>query len=153
MPSITPVSRLASSATPRWGVSALLKRGDQIAIEYGRLVIELSDGSFLSESMLAEHGPQIIDEIVVNLDLYAFQYASFSTGEYRDGKSPGVTLQFSRLKTADPLYSVFNANLKYINGPKKGTSLRGKQFRVGKQSAFFKFWALTGLDQPRRLSL
>jgi hypothetical protein len=79
-----------------------------------------------------------------------FFYTGFSRGAYGAHKAGGVTLQFVG-HYGSSAYVIFNADIQYKRGPKKGKALPGKQFRVGKRSNFYKFWLKSGLRPPQRL--
>ena len=117
----------------------LLERGDRVSIVKGRLCIEPASGAPVSTEWLKAHSPEILTEILQRTGQDGFFYETFSTGCYGTRSAPGVTLQFSTVYQLDA-YAVFNASLTFDRGRKKGQRYPGKRFRIGKRSAFLKFW-------------
>ena len=136
-------------------LSYLLQRGDTIFIAGGRLVIKPNSGASVPNNWLEEHSPDLIREILSKTNTEAFTYESYSTGQYGSNRYSGVTLQFTSLLSGNEAFAIFNADLKRLkitSKGKKGAPLPKGQFRVGKKSAFYKFWAKTDLNIPPRLS-
>jgi hypothetical protein len=82
-----------------------------------------------------------------------FEYVGCSTGSYKAGKYPGLTLQFS--SAAGDYYAIFNVILHYernTGSHSSGDALPSGEFRVKSNSAFVKFWGRIGLQPPRRKS-
>ena len=132
-------------------LSRLLHRGDIVSIENGRSVIVPGSGKPLPEGWLEAHSEQLCSEILKATALDAYRYDSYSTGKYGDHKAQGLTLQLVSVMHGQEAYCIFNASLKRLRGPQKGSSLPRGQFRVGKRSHFYKFWVKTGLKLPDRL--
>lgn len=135
---------------PRALLALLLQRGDRVAIVNGRLNIEPASGEAVPQPWLAKHGRGLTVEILRAVGQDAFFFLDFTTGNYGPRHAGGVTLQFETIYGGDA-YCIFNARLDYERGASKGKRYPGKRFRVGKRSAFLKFWKCCGLDY-RRLS-
>jgi hypothetical protein len=104
---------------------------------------------------MARHRDDIVVEIIRATGLDAFRYLYHSTGRYGPRKVPGVTLQLVSVATGEDTHVIFNAGLDRVKdgpGGKAGKPLPKGQFRVGKESAFIKFWRRAGLTMPNRLS-
>jgi hypothetical protein len=85
----------------------------------------------------------------------SLKYLSYTTGSYDSGKYDGITLQFESEITGEHYYVIFNANIRRKRNTKyhkAGSLLPKGRFSVGRRSNFFKFWHLTGLKIPARLS-
>ena len=84
------------------------------------------------------------------------RYIEFSTGRYGSGKKfQGVCLQFESEGNGTIYHAIFNAKLDRARSSEKGrarSALPGRQFRVTKKHAFYKFWLGVGLKLPPRLS-
>lgn len=136
-------------------VSRLLQRGDAVAIEQGRLIIRPASGKPVPKHWLDQHGDQLIRQILQLLELTAYRYIGYSTGQYGKHKAAGVTLQFVSVTSGESGFTIFNADLsrsRTTASGKKGERLPGKQFRVSKSSEFYRFWLRTGLRVPQSLS-
>ncbi|MFL0796329.1 MAG: hypothetical protein K6L73_02420 [Cellvibrionaceae bacterium] len=131
---------------------SLLQRGDRLAIENGLLTITPASGKPVPEKWLEANSPTIIQEIIQAIGLEAFRYENYSTGKYGTKLAAGIQLQFESLLTLEPAYCVFNAELNYSRDKNKGKPLPKGRFRVGKKSAFVKFWQRCTLKLPPRLS-
>lgn len=138
-----------SSLLPR-----LLRRGDSVAIERGRLVIQPASGVPVPEQWLADNRLQLCREVLELVGMDAFEYVGYDTGHYGKSRAGGVTLHFVSVVTGEAVYTIFNAELKRVKdspGGKAGALLPKGEFRVGKRSGFYKFWLGTGLAMPDRL--
>ena len=141
-------------------VEKLLIKGHWLAVEHGRLRLRSNSNQAVPDGWLHENKSELIGGILKQTGIDALQYESYSTGNYRIGHAGakmagGVTLQFSGLLTKANCYAVFNADLtrqRSTRSGKAGEPLPKRQFRVGKQSGFRKFWLRTELTQPPRLS-
>ena len=134
-------------------LQALIKRGDKVSIEGGRLVIIPASGKPVPDKWLASNQSGIIREILTVLqvpDIYVYKY--FSVGQYGPHSCEGLTLQFESILSRGSCYAVFNVSLKRVRttkGGKKGARLPKGQFIPPKAGSFCKFWAMTGLVVPR----
>jgi len=140
---------------PKSLLERLLIRGDFVAIENGRLKLESANGNTIPDEWLLRNRTQIIAEIIKLINMDAFSYESYSTGNYLKCPAGGVTLQFTSLLTGESVHVIFNAELTRNRNTKygdKGKPLPKGHFRVDKKFAFFKFWKATGLLIPKRLS-
>jgi hypothetical protein len=130
----------------------LLRRGDKVSIERGRLNVIPASGALVPSEWLQDNAKPLSCELISATGIDAYLYHSSSTGRYGKQKAGGVTLQFYHAVTGAAAYAIFNASLNRCRGPLKGKPLRKGQFRVGKRSHFYRFWLSTGLELPRRLS-
>lgn len=136
-------------------VEKLLRRGDEVSIEHGRLVIRPASGKAVPQHWYMENAPAIIREILSTLGIEAYQYRSYKTGCYGKGRLPGVHLHFCGVISGKSAYSIFNAELtrsRSTKAGKAGTALPDGHFRVGELSHFYKLWIAAGLKLPRRRS-
>ena len=132
----------------------LLARGDEVAIEQGRLVLLPASGRQAPSEWLKTHERNLITQAASLAGIAAFEYLSYSVGQYGRSRAGGVTLQFRCINTGQPLFAIFNVDTRRARTTKHGkagASLPPGQFRVGKRSAFYHFWTSTGLP-VRRLS-
>lgn len=137
--------------------SKLLRRGDEIRIELGRIIIQPASGKPVPPEWLKEHTAGLAQEILTALGLDAYEFCGYTTGHYGYGphKAPGVTLQFRSPTTDASSYVIFNAELtrcRNVGSAKKGTALPKGHFRISRRSHFYRFWKSTGLPEPKRLS-
>lgn len=130
-------------------VERLLLRGDRLSIDRGRLRVLPASGKFVPNDWLKKHERQVATSILEKLNMDALVYVGFDKGVFQ-GKYEGIHLQFESLLTGASRYCLFNAEVKYIRGPKAGRLLPGRQFRVGSRSDFLKFWRRAGLKLPSR---
>ena len=82
------------------------------------------------------------------------EFDDFSTGLFGRG-FPGLVIQLASQADGELYYCVFNVELRRKRNSRHGAAgskLPGKQFRVSKRHAFYKFWLRTGLPLPVRLS-
>lgn len=133
-------------------VGRLLARGDKVALIRGRLIITPASGNQPPASWMTAHHRQLIAEAASMAGLLALDYVRYSVGNYGPKRAGGVTLQFRCMATASEYYAIFNAETKRSRTTKAGKAgepLPKGQFRVGKQSAFVRFWESTGLPYHR----
>lgn len=142
-------------------LQTLLIRNDKVAIKNGRLVIQPISGKPVPKYWLEKRYKLFCMEILKSRGMDAFEYVSYSTGNYavptKSGKAlkPGVTLQFVSVLTGQTVHAIFNANLKRDRNTrtgKAGSDLPKGQFRVGTRHLFYRFWLSAGLTLPKRLS-
>lgn len=137
-------------------LSRLLKRGDYIAIDAGRLVIVPASGKPIPSDWLANHENNIIKQIIIKTNSNAYKFVSFNTGFYGKHKQAGLNLQYENIRTGELTPITFNTELTRTRDNthgKKGEKLPDKQFRVSKRHKFYMFWVYLGLALPTRLSL
>lgn len=136
-------------------LQSLLSRGDRVAVEGGRLVVEAASGIVVPDEWLQAKSDQLLRDIAAESGQILFAYCGYDTGKYGVHKSPGVTLRYRNILTGEHAHVIFNAELNRgrntVHG-KKGASLPKGRFRVGRGYAFVHFWQSLGLDLPRRLS-
>ncbi|GAA5136801.1 hypothetical protein GCM10025767_16660 [Thalassotalea piscium] len=133
----------------------LINRGDEVSIVKGKLIMQPNSGLPVPVCWLKQNRTLLINDICNLFNCIPLQYISYTTGNYGQNKSPGVTLQFIDLLSRKNAYIIFNANLKRSRKSKygkKGDPLPNKQFIVGERSSFYKFWLSTGLALPKSLS-
>jgi len=129
-------------------LTLLLQRGDRVAVVNGRLSIEPASGEPVPAPWIKRNAQPILADVLKATGIDGMFLESWSTGNYGQSAHPGVTLQFRTVYDLDA-YAVFNAHLTYDRGPKKGRRYPGKRFRVGRRSAFVKFWRRTDLALPK----
>ena len=136
-------------------LSKLVGRGDYIAIEKGKLVVQAKSGKPVPGGWFAEHEKLILQEILRLADISAYRFARHTTGHYGAHKSGGVALHYVDLLTGETSPIVFNADLDRARNTRsggKGHRLPKGHFRVRRDYAFTTFWLRMGLSLPSRLS-
>ena len=133
-------------------LAKLVRRGDRVSVIDGKLHIEPASGKPLPQGWLQKHSDGLLTAILKVTGEDAYLYDGFSTGRYSKHKKGGVTLQFTSIVLANDAYVIFNVDLDYVRGPRKGKALPGKQFRVRPRHLFYKFWTISGIPNPPRLS-
>lgn len=136
-------------------LSALLARGDVVAVDHGRLTLKPASGLPVPSGWLEQNDRRLLAEAGQLAGVLVLEYLGYSTGNYGSRLASGVTLQFRCLEDETEWYAIFNADTKRTRTTKHGRagdSLPDGQFRVGKRSDFFAFWQSTGIALPRRLS-
>jgi hypothetical protein len=137
-------------------LTKLIRRGDLVAIEQGRIVIDALSSTLVPKKWIDSHRLELAREIARLTNDEILYFHSYKTGYYGKHLSEGVTLQFIGLANGHNFYTVFNASLKRTRTTSKhkaGTPLPDGQFRVNKSSKFYAFWLATGLNTPSRLSV
>lgn len=132
----------------------LLRRGDAVSIERGRLVIQPASGKPVPPEWMEAKAVEIYRSVLMAIGVEAFRYEGYSTGLYGKHKSAGLTLRFTSVITGETAYAIFNVDLtrkRSTSGGKAGTPLPAGEFRVGERSHFYKFWKGTGLQIPERM--
>jgi hypothetical protein len=135
--------------------NTLLKKGDNLTLCKGQLIITPFSGQPVPRDWLATNRTKIMCEIAHQSNQSIFSYSYYQTGIYNSRRSPGVMMKFGDLLTGKEAYAVFNATLKYqraTKSKKAGDSLPDKHFHIRERAAFYSFWMKTGLDIPRRFS-
>jgi len=133
--------------------SKLLNRGDELRIENGRLLIEPASGKEVPADWIYTHTAQLLRELSINEGFDAYLYQGYSTGHYGKNKAGGITLKFISVRTGQPAYAIFNADLTRKRNTAKGKAgslLPTGQFRVGAQSHFYKLWLSSSVRCPHR---
>ncbi|MBM0141283.1 hypothetical protein ALQ51_02123 [Pseudomonas cannabina] len=132
----------------------LLRRGDTLSIERGRLAIQSASGKPVPSEWIDSKALDICRSVLMAIGIDAFRYAGYSTGLYGKHKSAGLTLRFTSVVTGETAYAIFNVDLtrkRSTAGGKAGAPLPAGEFRVGERSHFYKFWVGTGLQMPDRM--
>jgi hypothetical protein len=141
----------------------LLKRGDLIEIQDGRLNIEAASGNPVPDEWMGANGDSIVSTILSTLSLDAFHYRSYTTKPYevndKGRRSPGLCLQIVSVVTGEQACVFFNVRLdraRNTKGGNAGDPLPKGQFRLHhrkgenpKQHNFYKFWTSTNVPLPR----
>ena len=133
-------------------LTRLLARGDLVAVEQGRLTLTPASGRPVPTDWLASHQTGLVAQAASIAKVIALEYMGYSVGRYGPVRAGGVTLQFRCLTTGQELFAIFNAGAKRTRTTRhghKGDPLPPGQFRVGKRSAFYRFWQSTGLPFHR----
>lgn len=136
-------------------IGRLLSRKAEVSIELGRLVVRQPNGKDVNQDWLKNYSKGLLHEILATLKINAYEYRSYSTGHYDQGKHPGVSLQFRPTINDDTTYVIFNASLtrsRTTKTGKKGSPLPKGHFHVGERSHFYKFWKSTSLAFPKSLT-
>ncbi len=136
-------------------LAQLLKRGDKVAIQAGRLVITPKSGQPIPASWLSQNEKALVCDLAKLTNRLAFKYEGFDKGKYGKHKAGGISLQLSNLEDNSDNYTIFNVRVnrqRTSKQGKKGALLPAKQFTVTKNMAFYEFWKATGLALPDRLS-
>ena len=134
----------------------LLKKGDEVSIDLGRLAIRPKSKKAVPQEWLGEHSDAIIKDILSGLGIDSYQYYDYGADFYGAKKSGGVTLHFRSVVKRTHAYAIYNADLSRSRNTvagKKGGRLPAGQFRIKNQRwGFHKFWERSGLKFPARLS-
>jgi hypothetical protein len=134
----------------------LLARGDAVAVEQGRLTIVPASGRPVPIDWLDTHSPRLVIQVAKLTGATVLEYTGYSVGRYGPTRAGGITLQFHCLATGQELFTIFNADTtrtRTTRHGKAGEPLPTGQFRVGKRSAFLRFWQSTGLPYQRSSNL
>ena len=129
----------------------LLNRGDHVALDRGKLIIQPASKAPVPLSWLEVHGDELALEIAARGGVKLYRFTGYTVGSYSEYKAPGVTLRFAELVTGEEVYAVFNVNRHRVRDTargKAGSKLPGNQFRITKHMALYKFWLSTGLPEP-----
>lgn len=129
-------------------LNTMIARGDSVAIDHGRLVVQLASGGAFDHH---KFGNPLLTEICQLMGVNAYHYQSYNTGKYSGGRISGLTLQFENALTGEPAYCCFNTELAYQrNGKygKQGEPLPKKQFYVKTRTQFYKLWEACQLPKP-----
>ncbi len=130
----------------------LIDRGDHVSIKLGRLRIVPASGQRAPKEWLQAHTEEIELQVLSAVGIDAFRFETYGTGMYGPSRAGGATLQFRGVLTDLEAYGVFNANLKYQRGARKGGKLPKRHFSVGQRSHFVRFWKRAGLSMPTSLT-
>lgn len=133
----------------------LVSRGDQVSVFNGRLQISPASGDSIPPQWMADNSSRIMGEISSVLGLLVLEYCSYRSGAFGSERFPGISLQFVSALDDEDYFAAFNASItraRNTRGGASGKRLPAGHFRVGKQSAFVKFWKRSGLKLPNRLS-
>jgi|SRR5690554_1493072 len=128
----------------------LLNRGDYIAIENGKLVINPASGHPVPPEWLADHQQNLILEIIRQSGKDAYKFTKHSTGAYGKHKADGVTLFFTNHLTGEQAYVVFNVHRDKVIGTGK---LGKNKFRVTEQMALYRLYLKVVQQVPLRRRL
>lgn len=150
---------LMDEATEGALLKRLLQRGDKVFIADGILQVQPLSGKPVPSHWYKENKQVLAVEIAQAIGVKVYSYISYSTGRYKnDNKGvyyPGITLQFSDIVTGENPYAIFNVSLKRSRTSKhgkKGDPLPKGRFYITKKYAFYRFWGVTKVKHPRRVS-
>jgi hypothetical protein len=133
----------------------LLSRGDRVEVSNGRLKITPRSGKTVPAEWLNENESSIVIEIANLLNIGAYRYTSYSTGNYGKPRKGGVALQFDDMLNGNEAHAILNVLLtrkRSTKHGKVGADLPDGQFRVGTKHNFYKFWVSTNIKLPARMS-
>lgn len=133
----------------------LLRRGDTLSIERGRLSIQTASGKAVPPEWMKANAREICRSVLMATGIDAYEYMGHRTGHYGKHRAAGLTLFFASLTTGKTAHAIFNVDLtrkRTTAGGKAGDPLPAGQFHVGERSHFYRFWLGTGLPFPRRLA-
>ncbi|PKG37642.1 hypothetical protein, partial [Psychromonas sp. Urea-02u-13] len=99
-------------------LNKLFERGDQINIVNGLLTIQSQSQIEVPKKWLNENKEELVSDIATLFSLNVYIYYDYSTGQYGEHKSQGVTLQFVNVTTGAEAYAIFNAGLKRTRNSK-----------------------------------
>ncbi|MBV0934946.1 hypothetical protein, partial [Marinobacterium weihaiense] len=137
-------------------LNKLLRRGDQLSIESGRLkLIPKSGKQAAADGWLTDNFEQLLSEIVAVTGTRAFVYHGYSRGKYGRSKAGGVTLNLTNVDKGEQAFCIYNVNVtrdKNTRHGEKGSMLPAGHFNPPKGGDFILFWKRCGLKLPRRLS-
>lgn len=137
-------------------LTKLIKRGAGLSVEQGVIRIRPpNEDQRSADQWLAEHYDQLLIEILRATGQPAYRYVGYSTGCYGRYKAGGVTLQLIDTLTGEPVYCVFNVDVRRARTTrhgKRGSMLPPGHFTASKGSSFVLFWQRAGLALPSRLS-
>lgn len=131
----------------------LLSRGDLVALDKGKLIIQPASGAKVPASWLKKHGDALALALATRANTSLYKHIGYTVGAYGKHKADGVTLQFVNMATGEEAYGIFNANRDRAQDSlkgKAGTKLPAKQFRITENAGLYKFWLRTGLEEPER---
>ena len=134
----------------------LLKRGDEVAIERGRLVLYPKSGKPVPDWWMKQQRQGLIAAVLTVLNIEAYEYIGFTTGFYGRNRYQGITVRFISPASGQAAHVIFNAHLTRLRTTKagrKGSALPGKHFRISQGHHFYAFWLQTGLPIPKSLSM
>jgi hypothetical protein len=135
-------------------IKALLKAGDSVCIERGRLSFITCDGRPINSEWIADNQEAVIIGICELAGALVYRYVGYSTGLYVGLNGGGVTLRLRELTKNDSAYVIFNAEGKFSRNTKhhkRGDKMPRGQFRANKESQFCQLWKSTGMELPQRL--
>lgn len=134
---------------------SLLTKGHFLAVHNGQLRIDPKSGKSIQHDWFAHNSCRVMSELAQQLKSPIFSYSYYKTGNYNNGRSPGVMIRFVDLLTGDEAFALFNADLKRkrtSNGRNAGEPLPDGKFCIGRRSALCLLWLKTGLPLPKRFS-
>ncbi|MFO1368796.1 MAG: hypothetical protein U1F46_07350 [Marinagarivorans sp.] len=141
----------------------LLRRGDIVAVEGGRLMIQFASGERPTKPWLKQNRSQLIKDVARLTGREILEFCQYSTGRYRFGERAekaeklisGVTLSYGDVLSGQTYRMCFNAELTYAKDTckkQKGQELPKGRFRVKRRSSLITYWEKVGFSMPRRLS-
>jgi len=132
-------------------LDSLLNRGDLVELVCGKLTIRPASGEKVPADWLDANSESFALTLAARANKPLYKYLNYTVGSYGKHKADGVTLRFINMETGEEAYVVFNADrtrsVTTTKG-KAGSKLSGKQFKITKNMAFYKFWLRSGLSAP-----
>lgn len=132
-------------------LDSLLNRGDLVELVCGKLTIRPASGGKVPADWLDANSEYFALTLAARANKPLYKYLSYTVGSYGEHKADGVTLRFINMETGEEAYVVFNADrtrsVTTTKG-KAGGKLSGKQFKITKNMALYKFWLRAGLPEP-----
>lgn len=132
----------------------LLRRGDTLSIERGRLSIQTASGKAVPPEWMNANAREICRSVLMATGIDAYEYVGHRTGHYGKHRAAGLTLFFASVVTGETAHAIFNVDLtrkRTTAGGKAGDLLPAGEFRVGERSHFCRFWLVMGLQMPDRM--
>lgn len=130
----------------------LTSRGDLVALDRGRLIIQPASGATVPQDWLKNHSDKLATALATRANTSLYKYTGYTAGSYTEYKADGVTLRFISLATSEDVYAVFNVNRSRVQTTtrgKAGSKLSGNKFRITRNMALYKFWMRSGLTEPK----
>lgn len=131
----------------------LLSRGDLVALDNGKLIIQPASGAKVPVGWLKKHDDALALTLATRANTPLYKYVGYTVGAYGKHKADGVTLQFVNMATDEEVYAICNVNRERVQDSRKGKAgakLPAKQFRITKRMELYKFWLRTGLAEPEK---
>lgn len=130
----------------------LTSRGDLVALDRGRLIIQPASGATVPQDWLKNHSDELATALATRANTSLYKYTGYTAGSYTEYRADGVTLRFINLATSEDAYAVFNVNRSRAQTTaqgKAGSKLTGNKFRITRNMALYKFWMRSGLPEPK----
>ena len=129
-------------------LSALIDRGDEVAINRGRLNVIPNSGKKVPKEWLKANYWTLTAQILRCTGRRGYRFDRFtrSSGGYGGGKFPGITLHYTEVLTEEETHLIFNAE---VTKPGSSELRPGKRFLPPERGSFIKYWKRTVGDLPQ----